>query len=61
MDDIRLRALLRLHRGESLESISADLDVTVDQLAEWERHTDRAALRPPGLPTVSTQLDVASD
>jgi len=56
VDDLRQRALLRLYAGESPDSICADLSITVDQLAEWDRNTEPEELRPAGLPYVSGTL-----
>ncbi|MGQ0434368.1 MAG: hypothetical protein ACT452_18435 [Microthrixaceae bacterium] len=56
MDEVRQEALVRLYAGESIESICADLSITVDLLVDWKRDTDPEQLRPAGLPYVSARL-----
>lgn len=56
MDEVRQEALLRLYAGESIESICADLSITVDLLIVWKRDTDPEQLRPAGLPYVSARI-----
>lgn len=56
MEDRQKRTLLRLYSGEAPEEICADLSITVEQLDEWARTTEPSALRPAGLPCVSTRL-----
>lgn len=56
MDRRQRHALLRFCSGEAPEDICADLSITMEQLADWDRTTEPSQLRPEGLTYVSGTL-----